>query len=89
VQLRDALLETDSEVTVEIVKDDKNTMDMGATIVLILGTPAAIAISKGIADYIRRAGVTVTVSSDEKEVTIKNMKSEDVANSLKAIFSKK
>jgi hypothetical protein len=88
-KLLDVVLDAGESVSADLIKADPNTMDMGATIVLLLGAPAAVAVAKGIADYIRRAGVSITVTSDDKEVTIKNMDGEDVANSLKAIFSKK
>lgn len=88
-ELRNAVLDASSEVSANIVKDDQATMDMGATLVLLLGAPAAVAVAKGVADYMRRAGVSVTIVADGKETTFKNMAGSDIANSLKAIFSKK
>lgn len=69
-------------VKVNVVKDDKNTQDFGATLILVLGTPAIVAVAKAIGDYIQRRGVTVTITP-EGGVAISNVKSGDVASIVK------
>jgi hypothetical protein len=59
--LREALLDASPDVSAEVKKTDASTMDMGATLLLALGTPAIIAIAKGIAAFMarERAGTLV------------------------------
>ena len=65
-----------------VAKDDKTTQDFGATVIVVLGTPAIVAVAKAIADYIQRRGVAVNITP-EGGVTINNVKSADVANIVK------
>ncbi len=43
---RQYILDNHSDVQVDIEKEDPTTQDFGATLVLILGTPAILALSK-------------------------------------------
>jgi|JI10StandDraft_1071094.scaffolds.fasta_scaffold955305_1 hypothetical protein len=87
-ELRDAILDASHEVEVNISKDNKATMDFGSTLVLLLGAPAAVAVAKGIADYLRRAGGTVTISADGS-IETKNISGNDVASIAKALTQRK
>ena len=66
--LRQQLLDASSAVTVDVQKDDPSTMDFGATLILVLGTPAVLAIASGIADYIRRDRGTLVIEKDGRVV---------------------
>ncbi|WAP70377.1 hypothetical protein [Jiella pelagia] len=57
------------EITLNKRRDRDDTQDLGATIIAVIGTSAAIAIAKGIADFIRKRGDTVTVVKDEITIT--------------------
>ena len=52
--LREALLDAVPGVSAEVRRGDAESMDMGATLILLLGTPALIAIAKGIGAFIAR-----------------------------------
>jgi hypothetical protein len=52
--LRETLLDASPDVNVDLKKSDATTMDFGATLVLVLGTPAVLAIAKGISAYLAR-----------------------------------
>jgi hypothetical protein len=43
-------------VDAEVTGGSSDTMDLGATVVLVLGTPAVIALARGVADWIRKQG---------------------------------
>jgi hypothetical protein len=77
--------------SVEIAKTDNRTQDMGATLVLLLGTPAAIAIAKGIHDYISKRGSRVVIETPEGSViaTGDAAKNIDIAKTAEAIRKKK
>lgn len=53
--LRDHLLEAVPEgLGATLEKDDRSTQDMGATLAIVLGGPALVAVAQGIADWLRR-----------------------------------
>jgi hypothetical protein len=87
-ELRYQVLDASPDVSTEIVKDDNSNQDFGATLVLIFGTPVAIAIAKGIADYIKRTGTTITIEDGNGKVIAKNVNSADVARIAQAFGNK-
>lgn len=73
---------------VQVAKDDPQTQDFGATLVLMLGAPAAVVLAKGIKDYLERRGGTISIESDGK-VVAKGVRGSDVARIVEAIFKQK
>jgi hypothetical protein len=55
-RLQETLLDASSDVSVTLKREQTESMDMGATLVLVLGTPAIIAVAKGIAAFIGQRG---------------------------------
>jgi len=87
--LREWLLDSSPDARVELKKDDTTTMDMGATLVLVLGTPAVIAVAKGIQAYLARGrrGKLVIKCPDGKRVVFDG-DSSDAAKIAAALASK-
>jgi hypothetical protein len=54
--LREMLADASPDVDVTLRRERAESMDMGATLVLLLGTPAVIAVAKGIAAFIGKRG---------------------------------
>jgi hypothetical protein len=50
------------------LKESKETQDFGATLILVLGTPAVLAVAKGIYEFIAKTGSHVVVRTPEGEV---------------------
>jgi len=89
-ELRNELLDIGAvgNKDIEVAKDDPQTQDFGATLVLVLGAPAVVVLAKGIKDYLERRGGTITVESDGK-VVAKGVRGSDVARIVEAIFKRK
>jgi hypothetical protein len=74
-------------VTYEVLKEDKETQDFGATLLLILGTPAALAIATGLHNYISKSGNTVVLRTRGGTVKARGdaAKNIDIAETVKAL----
>jgi hypothetical protein len=87
-ELRDYVMDASQDAKVDIVKDSQTTMDFGATLILILGAPAIVAVAKGISVYLTRAGGTVTITPDGG-VETKGIAGDDVAKIVAALSKRK
>lgn len=85
--LRETLLDASPDLSVEVKKSDAATMDMGATLVLVLGTPAVIAIAKGIAAFLARERAGTLVIEQDGRVLFKGNSSD--AAKVAAALNKK
>lgn len=68
-------------------KDRSDTQDLGTTLVLVFGTPFAIAIAKGIAAYIAAAGSRIVIETPAGTVIASGdgVKNLDVAKTTAAL----
>lgn len=73
------------QATVE--KQDKNTQDFGASLAVMLATPAVVAVAKGIHDWISANGHKVIIKHKRGEIvaTGSSAKNIDVAETIKAL----
>jgi hypothetical protein len=73
------LRDVDPDVQIERARARDDTQDFGATLVMVLGTAAATAIAKGIANWIaRNSGARIEITADGRVVAT-NLDSRDVA----------
>lgn len=84
MELQRELEQADPTLQVGPGANDPSHMDFGATLVLVLGTPVAIAVARGIQAWLARRGTRAVIKSGGKEIELTNMKSEDIAAALKA-----
>lgn len=69
LMLKEALLDSFPDVSAKIERSGGETMDLGATLILLLGTPAVIAVAKGISAYLARERKgTLIIESDGRIV---------------------
>lgn len=73
------------ELSLRKEKDD--TLDLGSTLVLVFGTPFAIAIAKGVAAYIQAMGSRVVIETPDGHVIASGdgAKNIDVARTVTAL----
>jgi hypothetical protein len=89
-ELRDLLLDAASDVEVDRKRDDPSTQDFGATLVLVLGTPAVAVIAKALGDWLilrRQAGITIKTANGEIIGT--NLTSKDAMKLAELLLEKK
>lgn len=82
-ELQEALLDTAPGVKTELTRADPQAMDLGATLVLLLGTPALVALAKGVADFIAREREVLIVRDDRGEIVYKGHDAAAVAAALR------
>ncbi len=68
-ELREALLDASSDVSVERKRENPFAQDFGATLVLILGTPAAVAIARAIGNWLALRRGTISIETEQGEIT--------------------
>jgi hypothetical protein len=85
--LRTDLLDVSPDVKLDIEKDDPTNQDFGATLVIVLGTPAVIAIANGIANYLSRDRAKITIETNGR-VVAEGISGDDAARIAEAISRK-
>lgn len=77
------------EAEIQIRKENADYQDMGSTVILVLGTPAVLAICKGISDYISKFGDSVVISTSHGTVVARGSAAQniDVAKTVAALES--
>lgn len=75
-ELRNALLNASEEIEVEYRRDDPRAQDFGATLILVLGTPAVVAAVSALRDWLKvRNTASVTVKTPSGEIIFQNLSS--------------
>jgi hypothetical protein len=67
------------------LREDERTQDFGATLVLVLGTPAVLAAIKAIRDWATRKNAGVIIRKKNGDVIVKGLESKDVAEVAKSV----
>jgi hypothetical protein len=88
--LRAEILDAAPNAEVRRLREDPEAMDFGATLVLVLGSSAASAISHGIAIWLaRNAGVNLKITTKDGEVLADHVSSKNAAEMVGAVFDRK
>ena len=87
-ELRDTLRGATPEANIERRRTDEEAQDFGATLVLILGTPAAIVLAKAFRDWLnRRSSVKVHLKDEEGDLLLENVTAKD-AHKILELFQR-
>lgn len=79
-ELRGMLLDATPDIQVQRRRSNPKTQDFGATLVLILGTPAVVAVSTAIGNWLKlRSSASLTFETPAKKVIVQNITSKDAA----------
>jgi hypothetical protein len=78
-ELQDILQQASNEVSIERVRTDDEAQDFGATLAIILGTPAAIALATAVKRWLARRGTKVVVKTKRGELLIEDLDGKDAA----------
>lgn len=79
-ELRNALLDATPDITVHRSRESSLTQDFGASLILILGTPAVVAVVKAVADWLTlRHRASLTLKTADGELMVQNITSKNAA----------
>jgi hypothetical protein len=76
-ELRNVLLDATPDITVHRRRDDPHTQDFGATLILILGTPAVASVVTAVGNWLQLRNASLTFETPEKRVIIQNITSKN------------
>lgn len=89
-ELKNVLLDATSDVEVQRRRSDPRAQDFGATLVLILGAPAAVAIAKAIGDWLTlRRQTGITIKTAHGEIVGTNITSKDALKLAELLLAEK
>lgn len=85
-ELRESLLDAHKSISAERTRDDHDSQDFGATLVLVLGTPAVVAAAAGIKAFLSRANASgLEVRTPQGTLIASNLESKDVSEIVRAL----
>jgi hypothetical protein len=88
-ELKEFLLDASSEINVQRKRNNDYTQDFGATLVLLLGTPAAAAAVTAISNWLAlRNRASLTIKRADEEIVVQNITSKKVAELAQALLNK-
>jgi hypothetical protein len=88
-ELRQTLLNASPDVEVHRRRDDPHTQDFGATLVLLLGTPAAAAIATAIGNWLAvRNRASITIKRTDEQIVVQNITSKKAAELAQLLLNK-
>jgi hypothetical protein len=74
--------------SIKLKKQSQDTQDFGTILVLVLGTPAVIALARGLAAYLERTRTKITIRKNG-EIVLENVRGGDAAKIIEALKAKK
>jgi hypothetical protein len=89
-ELRDVLLDTTPGITIQRRRVDSHAQDFGTSLVLVLGTPAIVAVATAIGNWLKlRQSASLTVKTADEHILVQNITSKDAARLTQIFLTKK
>jgi hypothetical protein len=89
IELEGVILNASRDVEVSRIKRDQSTMDLGATIGVVIMSAAATTLAHGIADWLRkRPGAKIRIKDGLQEIEMGGMSGKDTARILEILTGK-
>ncbi len=88
-ELQNALLDATPDITVQRRRENPLTQDFGATLILILGAPAVVAVVKAAGDWLmRRNSASLTWKTTDGELVVQGISSKNAAELAQFLVGK-
>jgi hypothetical protein len=88
-ELRNALLDATSDLTVQRRRENPLTQDFGATLVLTLGTPAMVAMVTAVGNWLKlRNSASLTWKTADGQVIVQNITSKNATELAQRLLNK-
>ena len=82
-ELRQVLLDATDEIDVQRKRENPLAQDLGASLALIMGTPALVAAVQAIGNWLqKRHSASLTIVTAEKKIVAENLTNKDAAQLL-------
>lgn len=89
-ELRNVLLDATPDIIVQRRRENPHTLDFGATLVLILGTPAAAAVVTAVGNWLKlRHNASLTWKTADEQILVQNITSRNAAELVQLLMNKK
>lgn len=87
-ELREVLLDATNELDVQRQRENPLAQDLGASLALILGTPAVVAAVQAIGNWLqKRRSASLTIVTAEKKIVAENLTNQDAAQLLQLFLT--
>src|SRR6266487_3940017 len=87
-ELREALLDATAEIAVQRQRENLLAQDLGASLVLVMGTPALVAAVKAIGDWLqKRHSASLSIVTAENKIVAENLTNKDAAHLLQLFLT--
>ena len=88
-ELRNTLLDAVPDIAVQRKRDNPQAQDFGSALILILGTPTAVAVVTAVSNWLQlRKTASLSWKSANGEINIQNVSSKDVAELAQLLLKK-
>jgi hypothetical protein len=82
-ELREVLLDATTEADVQRQRENPLAQDLGASLALIMGTPAVVAAVQAIGNWLqKRRSASLTIVTAEQKIVAENLTNKDAAQLL-------